>query len=200
MRRQKNQYLPGFTVAELLIMIVVLGILVSMVLIVYPGYQARARNNERKSDVQQIVAALGGYAIQKNNHVGVDSGCGADGDGNGWLAGIGSIQGANYPKAIGTCLQEAGLLEASNFVDPSGCVWDSGGVCGVYGGFVKAYMKASCTKSGAQVHYVFAYLESEPQKAAEVDALCDSGTVVGFDAAGQKWGTNYGMNYYISVR
>jgi prepilin-type N-terminal cleavage/methylation domain-containing protein len=197
----KTRSFLGFTVPELLIVISVIGILASIVLLVYPGYQMRARNAERKSDVGQVAAALGTYALQKNNYVGTGSGCGLNGNGNGWLAAGPSESGAgSYPKSILTCLNEADILAGANFVDPSGCLWASGGTCGSSGGFVKAYMKATCTKSGTTVSYVFAYLESEPQKVAEVDALCDSGTVSGFTATSQKWGTNYGMNYYTTVR
>jgi prepilin-type N-terminal cleavage/methylation domain-containing protein len=189
----------GFTIAELLVAIVVIGILASISLVVYPGYQIRTKNNERKSDVSQVAAALGTYAIQKNSYMGVGSGCGQSGDGNGWI-GAGPSQIASYPKSILTCLQEAGILGEGTFIDPSGCLWASGGTCGSTGGLVKAYMKASCTKAGVKVNYIFAYLESEPQNVAEVDALCDSNSVSGFDATSQKWGTNYGMNYYINAR
>ncbi len=194
-----GQRRQGFTIAELLVVIVVIGILASIALVVYPGYQLRTRNNERKSDLSQVAAALGTYAIQKNTYLSTGSGCGQSGNGNGWLA-AGPTEIASYPKSILTCLQEAGALGQGTFIDPSGCLWASGGTCGSTGGLVKAYMKASCTNGGVKVNYVFAYLESEPQKIAEVDALCDSGSVAGFDATSQKWGTNYGMNYYLTVR
>lgn len=201
MRKHTQQRFLGFTVAELLIAITIIGILVSIVLVVYPGYQLRTRNNERKSDMQQVAAALSAYAIQENNYVSTGSGCGVGGNGNGWLAGIGTVQGALYPKSILTCLQDKDIIEAIDFVDPSGCVWDSGGACGTYASQpVKAYMKATCLKSAKPITYVFAYLESEPPKVAEVDALCDAGSVAGFDTLGQKWGTNYGMNYYLVVK
>lgn len=200
MQRQKPRKFLGFTVVELLIAISVIGILASITLVLYPGYQMRTRNSERKSDVGQIVAAINAYALQKNNYVGLASGCGINGDGNGWLN-AGPAQIAAYPKSILTCLQEAGLGgSGGDFIDPSGCLWASGSTCGTTGQPVKAYMKASCQKGGASVSYVFAYLEGEPQKVAEVDALCDSGTVSGFTSTTQKWGTQYGMNYYVSVR
>ncbi len=189
----------GFTIAELLVVIVVIGILASIALVVYPGYQTRTKNNERKSDVSQIAAALGTYAIQKNSYMGTGSGCGAGGNGNGWV-GAGPTEIASYPKSILTCLQQIGTLGEGTFIDPSGCLWASGGTCGSTAGLVKAYMKASCTKGGVKVNYIFAYLETEPQKVAEVDALCDSNSVAGFDATSQKWGTNYGMNYYVTAR
>jgi len=183
----------GFTVVELLIVIATIGILASIALVLYPGYRQRANDTERKSDVQQVVAGLSAYALQKNTLIGTDSGCGKDGDGNGWL----SVGPSEYPKAILTCLQEADVLGTGDFVDPTGCIKD-GGSCG--SNRVTAYMKATCKKGGNDITYVLAYLESEPQKTAEVDALCDAGTVEGFNSTTQKWGTAYGMNYYVSVR
>lgn len=196
MTNKKPSITIGFTVTELLIVIAVIGILASIAAVLYPGYQKRANDSERKSDVQQIATALSAYALQKNDVVGENSNCGKDGDGNGWLS---ATSGTGYSgfQSILSCLEGAGVLGDGDFIDPSGCVQD-GGACGT--SRVTAYMKATCKKGLNTVTYVFAYLESEPQKAAEVDTLCDSGTVLGFNSTTQRWGTTYGMNYYVSVR
>lgn len=176
-------------------------------MVIYPGAQKQARDAQRKSDMSQVAAALGAYVIQKNNYIGVDSNCGVYGDGSGWLnAGpttpsIGSL----YPKSIITCLQEAGVLAAGTFSDPSGCIWDQGWYqgwnCGSWQGApAQAYMKATCTKNSQPVTYVFAHLEGSPRNDAAIDALCDANSMVGFDSNGQKWGTNYGMNYYVIAK
>ena len=198
MTKKKTGCARGFTVIELLIVIAVLGILASIVLVLYPGYRQRANDSTRKSDVQQIAAALSAYAIQKNSLISTGSGCGKDGNGSGWFS-AGPPQIASYPKSIATCLKEAGLLTDGDFIDPSGCLYDGGSGCGANP--AQAYMKATCQKGGSTVTYVLARLESQPRKDAEVDGLCDSGTMTpSFDATSQKWGTNYGMNYYVSVR
>jgi prepilin-type N-terminal cleavage/methylation domain-containing protein len=197
--RTIKQHIKGFTIAELLVVISVIGILAAIVVVTYPGYQKRTRDSERKSDMSQIAAALGAYALQKNNYVSTGSGCGLNGNGNGWFN-AGPAEIAAYPKAIATCLQEAGLLNNGAFVDPLNCKWNSGGVCGTAGQPAQAYMKATCTKSGNAVTYVLTHLENDPRKDAEVDALCDGGSVSGFDATTQKWGTNYAMNYYVSAK
>ncbi len=190
----------GFSIAELLIVIAVIGILASIALVLYPGYQQRTRDNERKSDLQQISAALSAHALQKNNFIEIGSGCGLNGNGNGWVN-AGPSELGLYPKSITTCLQEAGVLAQGEFIDPSGCTWDSGGNCGSWNSTpAKAYMKASCLKNGQVETFVFAYLESQPANNAVVDAVCPAGTVNGFTADGQRWGTYYGMNYYVSVR
>lgn len=197
---QRSRDIRGFTIAELMIVIAVIAVLVSITLIVYPGYQAGARDNERKSDMAQLAAGFAAYALQKNTGMTTGSGCGLYGNGNGWLnAGPSDL--AVYPKSMATCLQEAGVLSSTNLKDPLNCNYDSGGVCGTYRGTpVQAYMKVTCTKNGNAITYVLTHLEKEPRKDAEVDALCDPGSVSDFTTTSQKWGTDYGMNYYVPVR
>lgn len=191
----------GFTVVELLIVIAVIGILVGIVGVMYPGYQKRARDSERKSDMSQLSAAMGAYVLQKNNYMSTGSGCGMSGNGNGWVS-VGPSENGSYPKAIATCLQESGVIvNAADFMDPLGCKSDSGGVCGSWQSVpAQAYMKATCTKGSQPVTYFMTHLENEPLNNATVDALCDVGSLAGFDSNGQKWGTNYGMNYYVTAK
>lgn len=196
---KKWQHTVGFTITELVVVISVITILLGIAIVVYPGAQRQARDSQRKSDLTQVSAALGAYVIQKNNYVGVGSGCGINGNGNGWLS-AGPSEIAAYPKSIATCLQEAGVLAAGTFKDPSDCVWVSGGACGTPMGQAQAYMKATCTKAGQAITYVMAHLEGSPRIDATIDALCDANSVSGFDSTTQKWGTNYGMNYYVIAK
>lgn len=194
-KEQKKQ--SGFTVIELLIVISVIGILAAITVFAVPAYQQKTRDDQRKSDVAQIAAALNAYVLQKNDFMETDSGCGLLGDGNGWYNAGPNVF---FPKSISTCLEEAGVLKTT-IIDPSGCVSDSGGACGTSGGNpTPAYMKATCEKGGSPTTYVFAYLERQPQADAAIDALCDPGSMEAFDATSQKWGTNYGMNYYVVVK
>ena len=48
----------GFTIVELLIVIVVIGILAAITIVAYNGVQVRARDNIRKSDLAAIVKAV----------------------------------------------------------------------------------------------------------------------------------------------
>lgn len=57
--RLKQQ--QGFTIVELLIVIVVIGILAGLVLNTFNGIQARARDTERKTDVNSIHAQVEAY-------------------------------------------------------------------------------------------------------------------------------------------
>lgn len=72
----KNQRSRGFTIVELLIVIVVIAILVAIVVVTYNGVQNRARNSVRISDIkamQKLVEAYnaqnGTYPITTNNPV-----------------------------------------------------------------------------------------------------------------------------------
>lgn len=199
-QQKERRHAHGFTVVEILIVIAVIGILLGIVTLLYPGYQMRTRDAERKSDMAQLATGFAAYALQKNNLMTVSSGCGLYGNGNGWLsAGPGDL--AVYPKSMATCLQEAGVLKVGDFKDPLNCVYDSGGVCGTYRGTpVQAYMKVTCLKNSVSVTYLLAHLEGEPRKDTEVDDLCQPGSVSDFTALSQKWGTDYGMNYYVQVK
>lgn len=191
----------GFTLVELVVVISVIGILAMIILVAYPGYQQRSRDNVRKSDLQQVASALSAHSIQKNSFVEAASGCGANGNGNGWLnADSTDLGAALYPDSIIECLQAAKVLKLGDFIDPSDCVWDSGGACGSWNGQTQAYMKATCTNSGTKTTYLFAHVEAMPRIDATIDALCDANTVSGFTSDGQKWGSHYGMNYYVIVK
>lgn len=57
----------GFTIVELLIVIVVIGILAAITVVAYNGIQARGRDAQRLSDIKSIVKAIEIYRI--NNGV-----------------------------------------------------------------------------------------------------------------------------------
>ncbi len=57
----------GFTIVELLIVIVVIGILAAITIVAFNGVQARAENNKTVSAVGQYVRILKGYAVNNNN-------------------------------------------------------------------------------------------------------------------------------------
>lgn len=199
---QRLRNVKGFTVPEVLIVIIVIGILASIAVFGYGSWRGTTNDAKRKSDVQQVATALSAYLIKNNDYVEVGSGCGRNGNGNGWLSAGPTHTGAGvYPRSIVECLQDAGVLGVNDFIDPSKCVWNSSATCGVSGGTpTKAYMKATCKKGGSDVTYVMAYLETKPQIKPTIDALCDAGTVSGFDATTQRWGTNFSMNYYVTVK
>ncbi|MDL2341723.1 MAG: type II secretion system protein [Patescibacteria group bacterium] len=59
--KKRNQ---GFTIVELLIVIVVIGILAALVITTYSGIQAKARNGKRSSDINAVQTQLEGFYSQ----------------------------------------------------------------------------------------------------------------------------------------
>lgn len=57
----------GFTIVELLIVIVVIGILAAITIVAYNGLQARAKDAQRVNDVDTITKALELYLLIKGN-------------------------------------------------------------------------------------------------------------------------------------
>lgn len=164
----------GFTIVELLIVIVVIAILAAITIVAYNGIQARARDNVRKQDLAYLAKALKLYAVDNNDDY-ASANCGSGGASSfGWLPS--DYDGAGPLKPINTCLLEGGYLSKA-LVDPAGTVSCSGLTC-------YAYMKASCT--GAT--YVYAHLETLSQSSTDLDGTCQPG-----------WDTSYGMNYFVRV-
>ncbi|MBL8159931.1 type II secretion system protein [Candidatus Saccharibacteria bacterium] len=64
---QGKQSAVGFTIVELLIVIVVIGILAAIVLNTFSGVQARARNTERATDIKAISGQLEVYYTNNNS-------------------------------------------------------------------------------------------------------------------------------------
>lgn len=79
----------GFTIVELLVVIVIIGVLSSLVISAYNGIQQTARNSAIKSGVAAYHKALTKYAIEHGSYPGVVNAC----------------LGANYPD--GKCYQWA---------------------------------------------------------------------------------------------
>lgn len=70
--KKKN---AAFTIVELLIVIVVIGILAALVISTFSGVQARARDADRSSDVNALKKALEAYKIDNGTYPAV---CSAD--------------------------------------------------------------------------------------------------------------------------
>ena len=191
----------AFTLVELVIVITIIAILAGIVLLTYPLYMQTTQDNTRKSDLQTISSALSAYALKNNTYVdgtsvdGSGNHCGFMGLGNGWFN-----QGPDsfFPDSISACLKSAGVLQ-SNLVDPSGCTENTAGACSASTG-TTAYMKETCTLNGSPVTYVMAHLQGQQRRDSTIDALCDPGSVAGFTATTQTWGSIYGMNYYVTVK
>jgi len=58
----------GFTIVELLIVIVVIGILALLVITTYSGIQAKARDSKRSSDVKSLQTQVEAYFSQNGHY------------------------------------------------------------------------------------------------------------------------------------
>ena len=66
MRSLKQQ--KGFTIVELLIVIVVIGILATLVIVTFTGIQQKARNTKRQTDINAIQSHVEAYKAQSGNY------------------------------------------------------------------------------------------------------------------------------------
>ena len=62
----KKRDQKGFTIVELLIVIVVIGILAALVVTTYSGIQAKARDSKRKTDLQALQTQIEAYYAENN--------------------------------------------------------------------------------------------------------------------------------------
>lgn len=65
LNRKNNR---GFTIVELLIVIVVIGILAALVIVTYNGIQQKARDTERKTDINAVASHLEAYNAQNGRY------------------------------------------------------------------------------------------------------------------------------------
>jgi len=73
----------GFTIVELLIVIVVIGILAAIVIVAFNGVQTRARDSSKESSVTSLMKAIELYNAEEGNYPSAgcsdNSGCGVTG-------------------------------------------------------------------------------------------------------------------------
>lgn len=62
----------GFTIVELLIVIVVIGILATLVIVTFTGIQQKARDSKRKTDIGAIQSSLENYYSSANTYPTLD--------------------------------------------------------------------------------------------------------------------------------
>lgn len=63
----------GFTIVELLIVIVVIGILAALVITTFTGIQQKARNTERETDIKALQGQIEAYYAQKGKYPTLDN-------------------------------------------------------------------------------------------------------------------------------
>lgn len=173
----------GFTIVELLIVIVVIGILAAITVVAYNSVQQRARDAQRRSDVAQIVKAFQLWSTDTGNNFN-SVGAGAGGQWIGWF----DAQYSPYPS-VKNVLVTSGYLH-TNVVDPINTK--------TLDGKTHAYMVAPCTSDTAATHRVLlARLEQPPaQPLAEQlgGVTCTNGIYISYTSS------PYNMNYARMVQ
>lgn len=71
--KKRNLNNKGFTIVELLIVIVVIGILALLVITTYSGIQAKARNAKRQTDLQSLQTQLEAFFSQNGYYPNLDN-------------------------------------------------------------------------------------------------------------------------------
>jgi len=170
-----KKFEKGFTLIELLVVVAIIGILSSITMASLNSARAKARDARRMSDLSQIRNALYMYFDKYGNWMEAGSGCGYNGDGNGWFNIVGGI----YLKAMSQCLIDNNFT-GGEIIDPTGGKSSSPST-----GF--SYMKYSC--NSPTVTYIYAKLEGKPQSSTAVDGTCCPDC-----------DSSYGMNYYVSIK
>lgn len=169
--------LRGFTIVELLIVIVVVAVLAAISVVAYNGIQQRARDNVRKQDVAAIAKALQLYAVDKGGFMSTGSGCGGNGNGGGWYSYEG---GSGYTTSISNCLISEKYVN-KEILDPSGLRSCGGLNC-------RAYFVTNCIQSSQHITYVYANLETVGHTSTDTDSTCSAVA-----------DTDIGMNYFVKV-
>jgi prepilin-type N-terminal cleavage/methylation domain-containing protein len=162
----------GFTIVELLIVIVVIGILAAITIVAFSGVQQRARDSQRRQDLSTLAKVISMYNVDNTSYI--TSGGGA-GNGQGWVNG-GS---PTIPKVL---FDASYLSNATAIRDPRCLAGELSGCSG--------YLKVNCG-SPATRSVLMARLEGLPSGQATPAAL------TGCDNTGY-WNT-YQMNYYVEV-
>jgi prepilin-type N-terminal cleavage/methylation domain-containing protein len=97
----------GFTIIELLVVIVIIGILVTITVVNYNGVQARSRDTIIKNAAKQVAVELLRYSSDTGNTP-IQTGGGFNGGGQGWFSS--QVSGGSYPLPTETVLANGGYL------------------------------------------------------------------------------------------
>jgi len=170
--------MTGFTIVELLIVIVVIAVLATLTVSAFQGTQAKARDSIRKADLMNIKKALLSQYNVSGTWARAGDACSTATRTDGFLS-------LRYTvKSMVDCLVDDGFLKY-DIVDPSGarsCPVSTTVGC-------RTYMKVHCVVSGQQRVYIYASLETEANGTSLTEHC----------SLGASWDSNYGLNYALQV-
>ena len=149
----------GFTIVELLIVIVVIGILAAITIVAFNGIQSRARDTERATDMSNIKKKLELFHAQ-----------------NGYYPSSAQVTNATFRQDV--------LQLPTDTVKPPGATgtisycWPSAGNTNVYCyvGYRAAGIPENCTADGEQcLAYTLSYrAESDPATLVRINSSVDN--------------------------
>lgn len=161
----------GYTIVELLVVIVVIGILASLTVIAFDNVQTRARDAKRVNDIAQLTKAMNSWVL-KNDKAPNTTGAGYNGTGVGW------VYEPSYTLNIEKVLQDARLIY--------GAVRDPETPTGT-----GSYMFYDCPETASSTPRYFAFF-ARVEKLSEAEGNEYSKWL----AMGcTDYGSSYGMNY-----
>lgn len=172
MQNKWAQKQTGFTIVELLIVIVVIAILAAITIVAFNGVQQRARDSQRKQNLAELAKLISMYNVDNGNYI--TTGGGAS-NGQGWVNGGATT----IPKV----LSNAGLVSSSSNIRDPNCI--GGELAGCSG-----YLKVNCISPTTR-SVLLARLESQPSGQATPAVLTGCDNI-------NYWNT-YQMNYYVEV-
>lgn len=161
----------GFTIVELLIVVVVIAILAAITVVSYTNIQTQARDSQRKSDLVALAKAYSMYRSETSEFI--TSG-GGTGNGDGWLN-----------STLQTTLRSGGHLGTNTVLQDPKCGSINSVSC-------PGYLLGFCGTGPTQRVILYAKMEATPSIPVPSElADCASNT--------RSWWTTYGSNYYATV-
>jgi len=196
-----NQNRRGFTIVELLVVVIVVAILAAITVVVYGDIQAQARDSTRRAHAKQITQAMTIYGNKHGHLIGLGSGCGIDGKGKGWFNRGGpndpmrltSTPEPSYERSILDCLMDDGLL-GPDFYDPRGRSGFGYSQANTDIGY--AYMYYNCVDTlSSKRGYFLMKLETIPEE----DRMSGEGMCGTTNSAPRQAYDLYQMNYWVEI-
>ena len=168
----------GFTIIELLVVIVVVGVLAAITLVSFNGIQAKARDSQRLQDVKSIVKALELYKTQNGRYPDEVGTVGA----GGWEISSDGTNATNFLSLLATSSTASKIPVDPKNTAPSGL--DPGNASPNFTYFYHLYGAGA---SGCPVargdFYVFGMTRMETVPSGGIHS-----TSPGFACSGQDWG------------
>lgn len=115
-----KKFRKAFTLVELLIVVIIIGILATLIVVSYNGARAKARDSVRKTDLRNIETAMNRYYLEFNtyfvkNKAGTYSGWRGSGEG---CFGFDIAGSTDWPLAPSRALYDQGFLSVPLIKDP----------------------------------------------------------------------------------